>query len=77
VLKPSVATCFNPSCDSEFRRMGDGKLFVEPSHNLERGQGRRVVWLCSRCTSEYSLHYEERVKDFVLTPHRQAGKRIA
>jgi hypothetical protein len=77
MLKPSVATCFNPACDGEFRRMGEGKLFVEPLRNLDRGHARRVVWLCSVCSREYSLHYDEGGKQFVLGPHRPHAKRIA
>ncbi len=76
MLKPSVATCFNPSCKSEFRRMGDGKLYVEPLRQHDRN-GRQVIWLCSRCALEHSLHYDGDHKQFVLTPHREHGKRIA
>ena len=77
MLKPNVATCFNSSCHTKFRRMGDGKLFVEPLRNLERGQSRRVVWLCSHCSREHSLHYDNGRRQFVLSPRPAQGKRIA
>jgi hypothetical protein len=77
MLKPSVATCFNPSCDSEFRRMGDGKLFVEPLRNLDRGHGRQVVWLCKECSREHSLQYDYARNEFVLGPNRPHGRHVA
>jgi hypothetical protein len=77
MLKPSVATCFNPSCQSAFRRMGDGKLFVEPLKNMERGHTRRVVWLCAACSREHTLLYDDDRRQFSLSPHRPHAKRIA
>jgi hypothetical protein len=77
MLKPNVATCLNSSCQAEFRRMGDGKLFVEPLRDPERGQARRVVWLCSQCSRDHSLHYDDGRRQFVLTPRPSHGKRIA
>jgi hypothetical protein len=77
MLKPSVATCFNTSCENEFRRLGDGKLFVEPLRNLERGSARRVVWLRAECSREQTLIYDDSRKQFTLSPHRPHPKRIA
>ncbi len=77
MLKPSVARCFNSSCESRFRRMGDGKLFVEPTRELQKDRSRRVVWLCTSCAHEYTLRYDWDKRDFVLLGHRPHGRRIA
>jgi hypothetical protein len=77
MLKPSVAACFNPSCASRFRRLGDGRLFIEPIHEFEKGQERRVIWLCGQCSQEHTLRYDWERKDFVLTGFRPHGRRIA
>ena len=77
MLKPNVAKCLNSSCQAEFKRMGDGKLFVEPVRNAQRDHARRVVWLCSRCSRDHLLHYDDGGQQFVLTPRPTHGKRIA
>lgn len=77
MLKPSVAVCFNSSCRSRFRRLGDGKLFIQPLREFEKGQPRRVVWLCGECSLEHTLRYDWERKDFVLAGHRPHGRRIA
>ncbi len=77
MLKPSVAVCYNPSCTSHFRRLGDGKLFIEPVRGLEKGQSRRMVWLCDQCSQDHTLRYDWERKDFVLAGHRPNGRRIA
>ena len=77
MLKPSVAVCYNSSCASRFQRLGDGKLFIEPIREFVKGQARRVVWLCNRCSRDHTLRYDWERKDFVLTGHRPHGRRIA
>lgn len=77
MLKPNVAKCFNSSCDAKFKRMGDGKLFVEPHRSMEKGAGRQVVWLCSKCSRDHRLRFDDGQKKFVLHPHRPHEKRIA
>jgi hypothetical protein len=77
VLKPSVARCFNSSCPSKFQRLGEGKLFVEPIREFQKGHARRVVWLCSECSRDHTLRYDWDRRDFVLSAHRLPGRRIA
>jgi len=77
MLKPSVAICYNPPCTSHFRRLGEGKLFIEPVRGPEQGRTRRMVWLCGQCSKDLTLHYDWERKDFVLMGHRPHGRRIA
>jgi hypothetical protein len=77
VLKPSVAVCFNSSCRSRFRRLGDGKLFIEPTREFLKGQSRRVVWLCEGCSRDHTLGYDWESHEFVLRGHPPRGRRIA
>ncbi len=77
MLKPRVSSCFNPSCESQFLRFGDGKLFVEPARELEKDHARRVVWLCAKCCHDHTLRYDWEQREFVLAGHRGHGRRIA
>ena len=77
MLKPSVAVCFNPTCGSRFRRMGEGNLFIEPIRGFEKGHARRVVWLCAQCSRDHTLHYDWERKDFVVSGRRPHGQQIA
>ena len=77
MLKPNVAVCFNPSCRSRFRRLGDGELFIEPSREAATNESRRVVWLCGRCSEQHTLQYDWERREFVVFEHRPGGQRIA
>ncbi len=77
MLNPSVASCFNSSCRSRFKRLGEGKLFIQPTREFHQGQSRRVVWLCKTCANEHTLHYDWEREEFVLIRHHAHGRRIA
>jgi hypothetical protein len=62
----SVSTCANPSCNAEFKRLGDGKLFVRPAKDSETGLTQKVLWLCARCSREFDLKYDRRKQTFQL-----------
>jgi len=62
----SVSTCANPSCNAEFKRLGDGKLFVRPANDGEQGPAQKVLWLCARCSQDYDLKYDRRKQAFQL-----------
>jgi hypothetical protein len=62
--------CANPSCAASFDWLAGGKLFRFPRerHELAPTDGRDTsasgshpighFWLCERCSSVYTLHYE-------------------
>lgn len=77
MLKPNVAVCFNPSCRSRFRRLGDGKLFIEPTRDIGKSESRRVVWLCGGCSQDHTLRYDRERRDFILSRQRPHSQQIA
>ena len=77
MLKPSVAKCFNPSCAAKFKKMGEGKLFVQPSGRAARTDTRQVVGLCSHCLRGHTLRYSETDHRFHLRDLHSHRKHIA
>jgi len=73
MLKPNVSTCANPKCSSEFKRLGDGKLFTEPGNLAEKRRVRQIVWLCKQCCLHFTLRYDRKEHGFVLTPQHKRG----
>ena len=53
-----VSRCANPGCESQFRYLNQGKLYILPSPHAEvRADGdgaqnliRRLMWLCEHCS---------------------------
>jgi hypothetical protein len=75
-LQMSVAKCANPDCKAEFRRLGDGKLFVKTLKNATglNGLSQRAAWLCNRCCDNgFDLRFDRRTETFNLITHRKAA----
>jgi hypothetical protein len=73
MLKPSVSTCANPKCSTEFKRLGDGKLFTEPPNVHVKGRPRQIVWLCGTCCRQLTLRYDRERHEFVFSPLHKRG----
>ncbi len=72
----SVAKCANPECKTEFRRLGEGKLFVKTLKKATglNGLSQRAAWLCNRCCDEgYDLRFDRRSENFQLISRRKAA----
>ncbi len=72
----SVAKCANPDCKTEFRRLGDGKLFVKTLKKATgpAGLSQRAAWLCNRCCeSGYDLRFDSKIESFQLIHRRKAA----
>ncbi|HEX8927094.1 MAG TPA: hypothetical protein VF786_14945 [Terriglobales bacterium] len=70
----SVSTCANPSCGAEFKRLGDGKLFVRPARKEDNGGlTQKVLWLCAKCTQDFDLKYDRRKQIFQLVRNHRAA----
>jgi hypothetical protein len=56
-VSSSVSHCANPDCHAEFKRMGQGTLFVCPSDPevTVNHLRQRVVWLCDACAREFEM----------------------
>jgi hypothetical protein len=72
----SVAKCANPNCATEFRRLGDGKLFVKTLKKASgpMGLSQRAAWLCNRCCEGgHDLRFDRRTEMFQLASRRKAA----
>ena len=72
----SVAKCANPKCSTEFRRLGEGKLFVKTLKKATgpNGLSQRTAWLCNRCCeSGCDLRFDRRTETFQLISRRKAA----
>jgi hypothetical protein len=59
-INPAVAHCANPKCDAEFKRMGQGTLFVCPSDPkvTVNHLRQKAIWLCDACVDEFEVQFE-------------------
>ena len=59
-MSPRVAHCANPKCDAEFKRMGQGTLFVCPSDPkvTVNHLRKKAIWLCDACVDEFAVQFE-------------------
>ncbi len=69
----NISTCANPSCRKEFRRLGEGKLFVRPARNKESGTAQKALWLCQECAEEFDLRYDRRLEEYSLIRRRRVA----
>jgi hypothetical protein len=70
-----VSHCANPKCDAEFKRLGQGKLFIQPSDPADTTNGLRqkVIWLCSRCARHFEVRFDQSRKTYSLVSIEQVA----
>ena len=63
---PRVSHCANPECNAEFKRMGQGKLFICPSDPVVTVNHLRqkAIWLCDACAHEFEAKFESNRHNF-------------
>ena len=72
----SVAKCANPDCKTEFRRLGEGKLFVKTLKKAVGPTGlmQRAAWLCNRCCDGgFDLRFDWKSESFHLISRKKAA----
>ena len=72
----TVAKCANPNCSTEFRRLGDGKLFVKTLKKASgpNGLSQRAAWLCNKCCDNgVDLRFDSKSVTFVVFHRRKAA----
>jgi hypothetical protein len=55
--------CANPACTAPFRSLREGKLFLSENQtpdNGERKLRREHFWLCSACSAQFTLRFDEK-----------------
>ena len=78
---PEVGVCANAACNVEFRRMGEGKLYVFPvpdpqNWGLPEHMKQKVVWLCGQCSATMYVRLDRR-RHLVHVAHRPQHHRRA
>ncbi len=74
--EPTVSKCANPDCDAKFRRLGEGRLYLRPSHTPDSRAENRVLkalWVCSDCSARFNVRFDEAAQTFVLIPANSAA----
>ncbi len=72
----TVAKCANPECPHEFRRLGEGKLFVRTLKKATgpNGLSQRAAWLCDGCCRKgFDLRFDRKLENFQLIARRKAA----
>ncbi len=67
----NLASCANPECRNEFRRLGEGKLFVRPAGKSDVKQ--KALWLCPECAQQFDLRYDRHLHEYRLVRHRHVA----
>lgn len=70
---PKISTCANPQCATEFKRLGEGKLFVRRAEKGERESTQKVLWLCPNCAEHFDLRYDRNKEEYSLVTRRRAA----
>jgi hypothetical protein len=69
----NVSQCANPECERQFKRLGEGKLFVRPTEKNDQGLTQKALWLCEICVEKFDLRYDKRQQEFLLVRRRHAA----
>jgi len=69
----NVAICANPECGNEFKRLGEGKLFVRPARKNDSGTAQKALWLCPECARHFDLRYDRHLEEYSLVRRRHVA----
>jgi hypothetical protein len=69
----NVSTCANPQCEQEFKRLGEGKLFVRRAEKSDKGSTQKALWLCPGCAEQFDLRYDRQKQEYNLVRHRRVA----
>jgi hypothetical protein len=71
--KANLASCANPECRNEFKRLGEGKLFVRPAEKDDTGLKQKALWLCAECAQHFDLRYDRHLQEYSLIRRRRVA----
>ncbi len=59
-----LGKCANPNCDSEFKRLGTGRIYTlqvknPQSWGLPEHVKQKVVWLCDECDHHKRVRFDQ------------------
>ena len=66
--QPKVSHCANPRCGAEFKRLGQGRLFIKPEDPKANANASRqkVIWLCDSCAREFEVAFDQSRQSYRL-----------
>lgn len=73
MINENVSKCANPECDREFKKLGEGKLFVRRAEMGDKESKQKTLWLCATCAVHFDLRYDRRQQEFHLVRRRRAA----
>jgi len=68
-----ISTCANPQCGAEFKRLGEGKLFVRRAEKGDKELTQKALWLCAGCAQHFDLRYDRHKQEYVLVTRRRVA----
>jgi hypothetical protein len=79
---PDLNRCANPPCTAVFKRLGDGRLFVEEvddpvAWGLPVGRRQKVIWLCAACAIHFEVVLDTRTRQIIVRSQGRARKMAA
>jgi hypothetical protein len=69
----NLASCANPACENQFKRLGEGKLYVRPAEPNDMGVTQKALWLCPECAEQFDLRYDRRQQEYSLVRRRRVA----
>ncbi len=72
-----LGKCANPECHSEFKRLGEGRIYTlqvsDPQRwGLPAHVKQKVVWLCARCDHHKKVRFDrEHCQVLLVNRHEQ------
>jgi len=69
----NISVCANPQCKQEFKRLGEGKLYVRPAGKNDKGTNQKALWLCPECAEHFDLRYDRRLQEYSLVRRRRVA----
>ena len=73
MVDANLSTCANPECEHEFKKLGEGRLYVRRPEKGDKESTQKTLWLCATCVEHFDLRYDRRKREFHLVKRRKAA----
>ena len=79
---PGLRTCANHDCHTEFKRLGDGRIYTMPvtepqAWGLPPHSKQKVVWLCGRCAMTKEVQFDRQHFQVLVMSRERASRKTA
>jgi len=73
MINTNVSRCANPQCKEEFKKLGEGKLYVRRAEKGDKDLKQKALWLCQGCAGQFDLRYDRRTQEYNLVRRRRVA----